>query len=589
MTSIRDTVSALRPWLLAPAAFLTMLVLSWHRWTSLIVDIGREADMPLRLMNGEWLYRDIHYLYTPFSPYFNALLYRIFGPHLDTLAISGICWSAVLTILCYRIVRKLMPPLESSLAVCVVVVLCIFKPAGNLILPYSFAALHGTVFSIASVLFLMRFAENKKTAELWLCGLFIGLAGIAKQEFAFAGALTVAAYLLFLHRLKIGKLLRDLAIAGIAALLVFVPVIAELFVKMDAQMLINDCHLFYTNIPASLVYYNRFRAGLNFPVWSIVQMLGSLGVCIAVIAGIVFFSDRTYTLKRRSVMIFLGSTVLALVVGFLSVSQWDGSPIRSLPFLMIGMMAIAWRRRPDVGGPLFIAAIYALAIISRVILRVPSGGFSGSFFLPIGLCVTIYGLVWELPFYVEKWTSDSSSSLRAAAIARGFLVVAIIATMVSFGYRFRSKYVYEVTAVRGTAFVEKETGPVISETLRFIEQRTAPGDFIAVVPEGNDLAFLTARRINLRHQVLLPDFMSEQDELTASSLLMRDNVRYIFVPNRPMREFGSVAFGKDFYRTLGGWMQDNYRLVKVFGVPDGPEPEIGDPRYFIKAYERKDL
>ena len=83
--------------------------------------------------------------------------------------------------------------------------------------------------------------------------------------------------------------------------------------------------------------------------------------------------------------------------------------------------------------------------------------------------------------------------------------------------------------------------------------------------------------------------MSEQDELTASSLLMRDNVRYIFVPNRPMREFGSVAFGKDFYRTLGGWMQDNYRLVKVFGVPDGPEPEIGDPRYFIKAYERKDL
>ena len=587
MTSTSETHSKYKPWYAAAVLFVAMLSLSWHRWNSLIVDLGRETDMPFRLMNGEWLYRDIHYLYTPFSPYFNALLYGIFGPHLDTLAFSGIFFSILLAVLCYRIVRKLMPPVEATLAVCLVIVLCIFKPAGNLILPYSFAALHGTVFSIASVLFLMRFAQKRKVADLAVCGLLMGLAGLAKQEFAFAGALTVTAYLIFLHRTDLKALIGDLAIAAVPALVVFVPVIAALFATMDARMLIDDCHLFYTNIPASLVNYNQFRSGLNNPFSSALQLLGSVAVCGAITAALIFFSDRTGKLKRRSAVLFAASTAFAVLVALLSIGQWDGSPIRALPVLLVGLMAVAWLRK-DGSGPLFIAAAYSLAIILRVILRVPSGGFSGSFFLPIGLSMIAYALLVELPKYISKWTADERSAKRALSVTRGFVAIAIVVTAISFGYRFRTKYVYEVSAARGTALVEKESGPVISETLRFIEAKTAPGDFISVLPEGNDLAFLTGRRINFRHQVLLPDFLSRQDELDAIEALKRGNVRYVFITNRPMREFGAVAFGKDFYQTLGGYITENYRLVKTFGVPDGPEPEIGDPRYFIKAYERKD-
>ncbi|MFT3744118.1 MAG: glycosyltransferase family 39 protein [Pyrinomonadaceae bacterium] len=587
MTTTSDTDSRIRPWYGAAVLFIVMLALSWHRWNSLIVDNGRETDMPLRLLNGEWLYRDIHFLYTPFSPYFNALLYWIFGPHLDTLAFSGIFFSILLAVLCYLVARKLMPPLEATLAVCLVIVLCIFKPAGNLILPYSFAALHGTVFSIASVLFLMRFADGRKALDLVLCGALMGLAGLAKQEFAFAGALTVTAYLVFLHRTNFPALLRDLAIAAIPALVIFVPVIAVLFAKMDAQMLIDDCHLFYTNIPPSLVSYNRFRSGLDHPLSSILQLLGSVAVCAAIAAALIFGSEKTGKLKRRSAIVFIASAIVAGIIAALSVGQWDGSPIRALPVLLVAMMVIAWMRR-DGGGPLFIAAAYALAIVLRVILRVPSGGFSGSFFLPIGLCMIAYALLVELPKYFAMWTADEASAARSRAVTRGFVAVAIAVTMISFGYRFRTKYVSEVSAARGTALVEKESGPVISEALRFIEAKTAPGEFISVLPEGSDLAFLTGRRINFRHQVLLPDFLSEKDELDAIEALKRGNIRYVFITNRPMREFGAVAFGKDFYQTLGGYITQNYRLVKAFGVPDGQDPEIGDPRYFIKAYERKD-
>src|SRR5262249_26091172 len=40
--------------------FAAMLSVSWWRWTSPIADSGREMDLPLRLINGELLYRDIH-------------------------------------------------------------------------------------------------------------------------------------------------------------------------------------------------------------------------------------------------------------------------------------------------------------------------------------------------------------------------------------------------------------------------------------------------------------------------------------------------------------------------------------------------
>src|SRR5215510_5701860 len=78
------------------AVFVAMLIVSWRRWTSPIADSGREMDLPRRLLDGELLYRDVHHLYPPFAPYFNALLYRIFGVQLDVLHVAGILCSIVI-------------------------------------------------------------------------------------------------------------------------------------------------------------------------------------------------------------------------------------------------------------------------------------------------------------------------------------------------------------------------------------------------------------------------------------------------------------------------------------------------------------
>jgi len=54
--------------------------------------------------------------------------------------------------------------------------------------------------------------------------------------------------------------------------------------------------------------------------------------------------------------------------------------------------------------------------------------------------------------------------------------------------------------------------------------------------------------------------------------------------NRPTSEFGPGAIGRDYCRTLMGWIEENYSPVAVFGEKVTPEIQIGDPSFFIKCY-----
>lgn len=590
-------------------AFAAMLAVSWRRWTSPIADSGREMDLPLRLLQGEWLYRDVHHIYPPFAPYLNALLYRIFGVHLDVLHAAGIVCSAIITALCYRIARRLLGPAEAAIATIAAIVFCIFKPAGNLIQPYAFAALYACVCSLGVLLLTLRHAETQRSRELIFAGLLIGLAAITKQEFALAAAAMVTASLVYQHLPKLKsnlsnlkRLISDLLFAALPAVLGALPVYGWLFAKLGWQMLVEDCHLFYTHLPASLVFYNAQRTGLDRPVLSLAQMLGAAAVASAALSFVVMLGDR-----RRKVLKW---SALALVLSFAAIAgiklivgkQWDGSPLRALPILLVAIIAIAlWKiwQSNEAGNiqnsppkiqhlALFVIAVYSFAILARVALRVPSGGAFGGFFLPTSLILFCY-LFWRiLPNAIERWTEDEASVRRTLIFGRALLVVTILAGAVTFGIRYRKNFSVELHAERGHLFAPGITGQEISEALNFIRTSTEPGESIAILPEGSDLAFLTGRRMPLRHQILIPGLMSQQDEQEAIRHLQNDRVRYILIVNRPMREFGQEAFGRDFYTQLGGWIEANYRLVRICGSTRSGNPQIGDSGFFIKILKRLD-
>ena len=55
-----------------------------------IIDSGREFYIPVRMLGGEVLYKDIFNIYGALSYQINALAYMIFGVHLRALTIFGV-------------------------------------------------------------------------------------------------------------------------------------------------------------------------------------------------------------------------------------------------------------------------------------------------------------------------------------------------------------------------------------------------------------------------------------------------------------------------------------------------------------------
>ncbi len=604
--------SKLKTCLLILGSFLLLLLVSWRRWTSLLVDTGREMDLPLRLLRGELLYRDIHYLYPPFSPYFNALLYRIFGVQLEVLNVSGVLCSLVIVALCYAIARRILHAGEATLATLAIIVWCIFKPEGNLIAPYAFAALHGMMLALATLLVTLRYGEQRRWREVVWAGVFIGFAGITKQEFALTAAVTWSAGLLFVHRREWKALLTRLLAAASIAIVLAAPVYAYFLARVGWQTLVEDCHLLYTRIPASLVFYNSARTGLDQPLSSLLQMLGGAAVAIG-LASLIVLGSAFATGKRglvgRNFITFLGCAAMALGIIAVSHGRWDGSPLRALPFALVGLMLVHWLRRDDAKPQfaLFVIAAYSLMALLRVALRVPSGGAFGGYFLPTSLMLIVYLVVEGLPGSFHRKGAEESQRLteetpqrnsaeslrlcgekRIAAkvrlIGTAILCLWLMVTTVVFGYRYRKTFPVLLTAPHGSLYVTQENAQATQEAFDFLTANAAPDDAIAVVPEGSSLAFLTGHRMPLRHQILIPGFMDAAEEQRAIEKLAE--VKFVLLLNRPMREFGYEAFGRDYYQTMGQYLAENFRVVKVCGAVQDERQQIGAAHFFIKIMAR---
>jgi hypothetical protein len=594
-----------------------LMVVSWQRWTSPIIDSGREMDLPLRLLQGEVLYRDVHYIYPPLSPYLNALLYHLFGIHLSVLHFSGFVCTLAILLICWRVASRFLSAMECALALTAVTLWCLLRPEGNLIMPYSFAALHGLLLSLASLLLTLRISERRRIIELVLNGMLIGLCAITKQEFAVTAAITATAGLLYIHRRSLRPFLRDLLLTAIPAILVSAPVYIFLLRHFGWEMMVKDCHLFLTHLPASLIYYNRQRTGLNHPFVSLLHIAGAAAVGIAFASLITLLSTiglRNFSndhapernlrvaarnFLRKTLLSFAGSLLLAFAVYFLTrnISSWDGSPLRALPLMLLVILFSSWRYGIQGSSSpafarnriLFILAAYALTVLFRVALRVPSGGAFGGFFLPVSLMLIVYVTGHALPRLIEDLTQFQRLAARVRRIGLSALTMMMLVTLVIFSVRYQRNFTLKISTQRGTLYAPAGVGQAVHEAIQFIELNAPPDAAIGIFPEGSDLAFLSGRRMPMRHQILLPGFLSEQDEREAIATLERENVRYLFLVNRRVIEFGKTSFGNDHYLLLGRWIKERFRSVRVCSYAPDQNLQPGDPEFFIRIYERTSL
>jgi 4-amino-4-deoxy-L-arabinose transferase-like glycosyltransferase len=630
------------PWvILMAASFGIGLALSWERWGNPLVDCGREMNQPLRLARGEMLYSEVRHIYGPLSPYVNAALYEIFGPSLDVLYASGILCSIIILAIVYWLGRQLMGRRASTAATLSVMWLCAFKQAGNYMLPYSYSALHGCLLGLITLALLVKAVGNRQAAAVDQAGatgekvkttqrsprplaatrylvaasVAAGLTVLAKTEMGLAALVAGVAAAMLLGYPDWRRVFMHSAVFILPASAIVIGVYWQIAERVGWHTLSADSFLFLRNLSPELVYFNKRVSGFDQPLQSLLQMIGavfriaSLAAIIAAISllltrrkkesagakvaavsdiGITDAGRATYSqlwaLLALSVLVFLA---LPLAAGI----SWDKGPYLAMPVLIVVLLIVmSIRYQKQISEKRFdretilliIIAVYALASLARVILRVRSGGAYSSYLLPTSVIIFTYG--WARTF--GNIFTGSRARRLARNIAIGLILADVAATAVLLGYRYRARNTYPIATGRGTIIAVPDLGQAMEEAIGFINSETAPGEYVAVMPEGTSLNFFTDRLNPLREEITTPGFLDAMGEERAIRQLIESNTRLVLVTNRPTPEFGPSAFGRDYCQRLMQWVEENFEPVAVFGPDHNPNLQTGDKTFFIRAYKR---
>jgi hypothetical protein len=557
--------------------YCLMLAATWQRWTSPIIDHGREMNLPARLLAGERLYVDVHYLYGPLAPHFNALLYQLFGVHLSVLHASGMACGAIILLLIYAAARQLMTPLPAGLAAATALAVCAVKATASYVMPYSFGALYALVLALAGLLCALVYARRGGRWWLAAAGVCGGLALGNKLELALPALAAAGAACGARSLLKRRMLWADAALLALSFVAVSAAIYGWILSRVPLTALLDENRLLFTNMPPQLYYFNRRVSGVaDWPrgVAGIFAGAGLwLGVCgLCAIVG--WLPSRRSAAERVEPAESPRRPLTALLTGF---GAWavivaafrlraDASPLTAGTLVLAAVTACAawrlWRREeePD-AAPLAVIAVFALASLARVFLNVTVSSPYSPFFLPALIVVYLYVLFALAP----RWLLKSPPARQGAArVGATLMAVAVVAVALGTAQRVRRKYTYRVGASRGTLYTTPEIGQPFDAALRWVQAETHPDDRVLVVPQGTSLNFLAARRSPFAEEILLPGFLEGWRELEATSRLDAARVAWVVVEHFPSGEFREEVFGRDYNRQLMSWIEANYAPAAEF-------------------------
>jgi 4-amino-4-deoxy-L-arabinose transferase-like glycosyltransferase len=576
--------------------FALLLLASWQRWTQPLLDHGREMNLPARILAGEQLYTDVQFLYGPFAPYFNALLYRLFGVHLAVLHAAGVFCAVLILGMVYWLSRQLLAVWPAAVTTGLVLVVCALKSTANYVQPYAYAALYGLVFALVSLVGAVRFIQTRRLRQLGWIGLCIGLALLCKPELALP-ALAAAGAAWLLECLMQRRVAWRTGITLVLSIIVLpVGVYSLILARVPWRVLLEDNHVLFTNMPPQLVYFNRHISGLAQWPGSLWFSLAGLGVFAVWIGGSgllgAFFSRRVagwqLLAKRAGVLLVVGLLWREIALRFFRVPS-DVTPFASavfvLPILLIALATHLWQARAAMAtehGVLLLLSIFSFFAILRAFLNVTTTGPYTPFFLPVLLIVYLYVLLRGAPAWL---TASPLLRQRVQQIATVLLTLLVVGMAVNSALRWRRLNTFVVSAPRGSFRTVPSIGQPLTEAICFVEQHSAPGETVLTLPIATTINFLTERPYPLREEIVHPGFLTGAKERDAIERIKARNVRLILLANLDTSEFRDRTFGLDYNQELWHWLEAHYQLAARFDSPESRGARLGDKPFFILAYE----
>jgi hypothetical protein len=559
-----------------------------------LVDFGREVYIPWRITEGENLGTDIVHPYGPFSTYFNAVLFAVFGVSVRTLAVANLLIFAAVVFILYKLLRRAFGFFPAALALAFVIPVMGLGHITNLgnysfLMPYSHEATHGMLFLLLWIWGIQHCNPKTRFTRHLLLGAALGLLCMTKTEYIAAmGVIAVTIGLRAWRDLEFRGVVRS-AVPGqlVGMMLVLSITWIGLCLRTDPEVALRTT---FNAVVAPLSFGSYTKSAHVAHYLGTDDLAGNLrkiGVAGSIsfgwlVIGALFFNAAAAA-ANKVVRIAIAVATGALMFGCLVKLQ----PIQSgyaFPFLLtFGLGALVWRilrgkRSPavnprDWARALLLAA--AIGMMLRMFLnpRIEHYGFFQAFL----------AAAWIVAFYVSIWPDIAVREKLERGVFRTVIVAvcavaAVIIDTVTLRHATSKTGPIGAGADRVFAFPPKiyPRHSLWEEARKYLVQNTPAGGSLLVLPEGISLNYFTRRK----HPVGVMDMLPATLPLNPKDVLqqIRENPpdAVVLIRRDGTEELGFKTYGASDAsgKKIVEWVLQNYALVQQAGgypfSPDDP-------------------
>lgn len=559
------------------------LVVSWRRWNHPLIDFGPQLYTPWRLSEGAVLYRDVDDLYGPLSQYFNAGLFKVFGPGLMVLVTANLVVFTAIAGMSYVLFRRAWG-IAGAMAACLVFI-SVFAFSQfyvvsnfNYATPYAHEATHGMLVSLALIAVLAAWCDRPTVALSFAAGLLCGCTLLLKPEYILAAAVVSVAALALRWQRREPITARHLGVASIGLLLPTIGFAVLFSFSLPWLESIQAASRAWLSVLIrsdilSKPYQLSF-SGLDHPWANLREHLLKTVQVIAVVGalggGVAFALRRQAALQLCLILVII---VVAAMMGWRT--EWGDI---GQCFVGINVIYLVWcwtRWLPGKGRipctdqathtRRVLLATFATAMMVRMILngRIVQFGF-----FQAALAGMV--LVAILGSESAEWMPSLPGRRLSVVAVLGALVVPgiIICSMAS--HRFLQSQTAPIAEGRDRFYwYPKEvetTGHLVASVLGVL--RTAPpNSTLLALPEGHIINYLARMRSPLP-QFQFYSFTTEDGrERSVVEALEAHPPDFIVFISRDLHDFGITRYGdRDGEgRQIVQWAEKNYRITHHFG------------------------
>jgi len=542
------------------AATVGLFVISRGKWSDAIIDSGTEWIYADALARGEMLYRDVVYWFGPFTPYFQAACFRLFGSSFMTLAICGIAGAFGVLAALYFALRRVTGRREALLWKALAIPALVFMPnSGGAILGMGYRIWHPAGFALVACGLASMPGSRRNSLRCLGAGVCAGLAGLCRTEW---GVITLVS-ILAAESIRLGftsRLLREVFLIGGAAVVTFGGTLGGFAAAAGPEALLRDAPVLLVGIPSEtpagslLAAFQGWRDGIPVLLYSAAIWLG-----VASLAGLLAArgvdNARAARWLRRLLAILAAMAVLAAAGGASGAILLSAAPLVCLAAVVSGLL----RRRGPRAAALVGFGCLGLLASHRRLFHIADSGYVAppllfAFVCAAGLLGTLVGL-----------QKQRALRLRLRAISDGAIALLVGLAFLGRSIQYASDERVPVPGTEGMLSALPGTARDLTRVAAIVRAKTGEKSGVVVVPEGGVINYLAGRPNPMRHKISIPGYLRESNEEEFLRDLRRARPETIVIVKRTAGEYGRGLFGEDYGREIRRWIDENY-------VPGFPGP-----------------